>query len=74
MQLECNLYNMLQDIQRILDLKRGCYFYQPPLLKTIILSKYNNAYFLNPYPHHAITLVNLYGMMIEPFLIKAQGI
>jgi hypothetical protein len=57
MQLECNLYCMVQDIQRILDLKRGRYFYQPPLLKTIILSKYNNAYFLNPYPHHAFALV-----------------
>jgi hypothetical protein len=31
---------MVQDIQRILDLKRGRYFYQPPLLKTIFLSKY----------------------------------
>ena len=36
------MYSMVQDIQRILDLKRGRYFYQPPLLKTIILSKYKD--------------------------------
>jgi hypothetical protein len=46
----------VQDIQRILDLNGGVIFIGP-LFSKLISFQNINAYFLDPYPHHANALV-----------------